>query len=355
MANLPPKPSLGMPYIHAVLSQANFNLIDAPISPNQQQSLVHHQPNFAHSQTNFPPNQMHHVPRQPIFAQSQSNFSLNQPNFARPQPNFARSQPKFPHNQFPHNQFPHNQPNLAHRQPSFAHRQPNFPSTQPNRPSPSELPPHGQQQHLSPSNQIVLRGHPQSLDQSLISDPSLPHYPTSTNSYHFPPSSYPPLSPNSFSRILPPASRPAHSNHPQFSNQHQQQHQQQQHHSRTSSQDSLLTCNPSLMRVPQIVPAGANRRVTFSTSAADAARRQGAMQDNFTPANEDGPSSFNSNREIHNAIRQVHETLNVMRNEMVAMHEQVHQNMYTLHRETHAMHESNNGSIERVIKMLNYS
>lgn len=110
------------------------------------------------------------------------------------------------------------------------------------------------------------------------------------------------------------------------------------------------------MRVPHTVPAGANRRVTISTSAADAARRQEGMQTNFPPANDDGPSYSNGGaREIHNAIRQVHETLNVMRNEMVAMHEQVHQNIYTLHRETHAMHGRNNGSIERVIKMLNYS
>ena len=104
------------------------------------------------------------------------------------------------------------------------------------------------------------------------------------------------------------------------------------------------------MRVPQFVHAGANRRVTISTSAADAARRQEAMQTNFTPAGNDdgGPSSFIGTREIHNAIRQVHETLNVIRNEMLVMHEQVDQNIYALHRDTY-------GGIERVIKMLNYS
>lgn len=97
-------------------------------------------------------------------------------------------------------------------------------------------------------------------------------------------------------------------------------------------------------------------------AAADAARRQEAMQQtNFiTAANNDdgGPSSsFNNgaDREIHNAIRQVNETLNVIRNEMVVMYEQVHQNIYALHRDTYTMQGRNNGSIERVIKMLNYS
>lgn len=346
MANLPPKPSTGMKTLaiypcHTFIScyfRLIFNLIDAPTSPNQQQSLVHRQPDFAHSQTNLPPNQSHLVRHQPSFAQTQPNVSLNQPpNFAHRQPSFARlSQPT---------NFPHNQPHLAQPQPGFAHRQPNGPS-------PSDVPPHGQQQHFSPANQIVLRGHPQSLDQSLIS----------TNSYYFPASSHQSFSPSNYQRFLAQASRPAHSNHPHFSYQHQ--HQQHHHHSRTSSQESLQTCNPALlMRVPQTVPAGGanNRRVTISTSAAaDAAarRQEGGMQNNFTPANNDddgGPSSFYSNREIHNAIRQVHETVNIMRNEMVAMHDQVHQNIYTLHRETHAMHGRNTDSIERVIKMLNYS
>lgn len=78
------------------------------------------------------------------------------------------------------------------------------------------------------------------------------------------------------------------------------------------------------------------------------------MQTNFTPAN-DGASAFIGGREIHNAIRRLHQTLNEVRNEMVAMHEKVDQKIYALHREMFAMHESNNGNIERVIKMLNYS
>ena len=76
------------------------------------------------------------------------------------------------------------------------------------------------------------------------------------------------------------------------------------------------------------------------------------MQTNLTATNDDGPSSsFNGAREIHNAIRQVNETLNVIRNEMAVMHDQVNQNIFALHRENYAMQ----GNIERVIKMLNYS
>lgn len=108
------------------------------------------------------------------------------------------------------------------------------------------------------------------------------------------------------------------------------------------------------MPLPQFIQTGTYNR--------GVARRQEAMQQtNFTAAanNDDGgpSSSFNNDahHEIHNAIRQVNETLNVIRNEMVVMHEQLHQNIYAMHRDTYAMQGRNNGSIERVIKMLNYS
>lgn len=109
------------------------------------------------------------------------------------------------------------------------------------------------------------------------------------------------------------------------------------------------------MQIPQFLQAAANGRVITSTSAAaEAARRHEAIQTNFTPAN-DGPSSFIGARDIHNAIRKVHENLNVVRNEMVAMHEKVDQKIHALHRDMYAMHERSNGSIERLINMLNYS
>lgn len=59
--------------------------------------------------------------------------------------------------------------------------------------------------------------------------------------------------------------------------------------------------------------------------------------------------------EFRNAIKQVQETLNEMRDETVAMNEKVDQNIYALRRETFAMHQENNDSIERVIMLLKYS
>lgn len=76
----------------------------------------------------------------------------------------------------------------------------------------------------------------------------------------------------------------------------------------------------------------------------------------FSPAKEGASSSvIIDNRELHNAIKQVHETLNEIRNEMAALNEKVNQSVYALRRETFVMHNEINGSIERVIKMLNYS
>lgn len=78
------------------------------------------------------------------------------------------------------------------------------------------------------------------------------------------------------------------------------------------------------------------------------------MQIKPFPANEVAPSALDA-REVHNAIKQVHDALNEIRAEIVAMNKKVDQNVYALRRETFEMHKENNGSIERVIKMLNYS
>ena len=304
-------------------------MADPPTPPSQQPNFARRQPSFSHNQPSVPLHQQNVPLRQPNFAHRQPSFAHNQPNLAHCQPSFAHSHPNFPRNQ----------PNFTHRQPSFAPSQTNFPS-------PPEFPNvQQQQQHLFlTANQPALPGYPHFLQFSTPSNQS--HLTTSTNA-SFPASIYQQSTPFNNQRFIAQASRPG-SNHPYFST------QQQRSSSRTSSLESLSPCNRSPSTPVPLRQAATNRPVTISTSAADSARRQNVMQTNFTPAN-DGTASFIGGREIHNAIRQLHETLNEVRNEMMAIHDKVDQKIYSLHREMFAMHERNNGSIERVIKMLNYS
>ena len=276
------------------------NLAGPPPPPSQQPNFPHSQPNFAQSQPDFPPKQLNFALRPPNFPLHHPNFPLNQPSFAQIQPNFFNP--------------------------------PDFPR--------------GQQQHFSPANQ-QLPGLPHFLDQSQFSTPSQTDFPTSTNS-GFPASSHQHFSPSNHQHYAQSgqASRPP-SNHQHFPN---------QQHSPTSSQTSPPIRKQSPTRPVQSLQSANNRRVTISTGTLpDAARQHDeAMQIKSSLADEAASSVIDA-REVHNAIKQVHETLNEIRYQMVAMNEKVDQNIYALRDETFAMHKENNGGIERVIKMLNYS
>lgn len=96
--------------------------------------------------------------------------------------------------------------------------------------------------------------------------------------------------------------------------------------------------------------------MTISTGTLpDAVRQHDEVTQIKSSLADEAASSVIDAREVQNAIKQVHETLNEIRNQMVAMNEKVDQNIYALRDETFAMHKENNGGIERVIKMLNYS
>lgn len=109
-------------------------------------------------------------------------------------------------------------------------------------------------------------------------------------------------------------------------------------------------------RPVQLLQPAINKHVTISTGTAPdpVGQHDEATQIKSSLANEAASSVIDA-RKVYNAINQVHETLDEIRYLMVALNEKVDKNVYALRHEIFAMHKEENGGIQRVIKMLNYS